>query len=48
MKDKTLLPDFYGIFEVKSLTKNRIRIEINKLKNNKEEIDEFFYGNSGY
>ena len=40
MKDKTLLANFYGIFEVKSLTKNRIRIEINKLKNNKEEIDE--------
>ena len=40
MKDKILLPNFYGIFEVKSLTKNRIRIEINKLKNNREEIDE--------
>ena len=40
MKDKMLLPNFYGIFEVKSLTKNRIRIEIDKLKNNKEEIDE--------
>ena len=40
MKEKMLLPNFYGIFEVKSLTKNRIRIEINKLKNNREEIDE--------
>ena len=40
MKDKILLPNFYGIFEVKSLTKNRIRIEINKLKNNREEINE--------
>ena len=40
MKEKILLPNFYGIFEVKSLTKNRIRIEINKLKNNREEIDE--------
>ena len=40
MKDKMLLPNFYGIFEVKSLTKNRIRIEMDKLKNNKEEIDE--------
>ena len=40
MKDKMLLPNFYGIFEVKSLTKNRIRIEINKLKNNREEINE--------
>lgn len=34
-----LLPDFYGIFEIKSLTKNRIRMEINKLKNNTEEIE---------
>ena len=40
MENKMLLPNFYGIFEVKSLTKNRIRIEINKLKNNREEIDE--------
>ena len=40
MKNKVLLPNFYGIFEVKSLTKNRIRIEINKLKNNREEINE--------
>lgn len=40
MKDKILLPNFYGVFEVKSLTKNRIRIEINKLKNNREEINE--------
>ncbi|MCY7008791.1 hypothetical protein OCK72_09155 [Fusobacterium simiae] len=39
MKDKILLPNFYGIFEVKSATKNRIRIEIDKLKNNREEID---------
>lgn len=40
MKDKMLLPNFYGIFEVKSLTKNRLRIEIDKLKNNIEEINE--------
>ena len=40
MKDKILLPNFYGIFEVKSLTKNRLRIEIDKLKNNREEINE--------
>ena len=40
MKDKMLLPNFYGIFEVKSFTKNRLRIEIDKLKNNREEIDE--------
>lgn len=39
MKDKILLPNFYGIFEVKSATKNRIRIEIEKLKNNREEIE---------
>ena len=39
MKDKMLLPNFYGIFEVKSLTKNRLRIEIDKLKNNREEIN---------
>lgn len=39
MKNKMLLPNFYGIFEVKSLTKNRVRIEIDKLKNNKEEIE---------
>lgn len=40
MKDKMLLPNFYGIFEVKSFTKNRLRIEIDKLKNNREEINE--------
>ena len=40
MKDKMLLPNFYGIFEVKSLIKNRLRIEIDKLKNNREEINE--------
>ena len=40
MKDKMLLPNFYGIFEVKSLTKNRLRIEIDKLKNNREETNE--------
>ena len=39
MKDKILLPNFYGIFEGKSATKNRIRIEIDKLKNNEEEIE---------
>ena len=40
MENKMLLPNFYGIFEVKSLTKNRLRIEIDKLKNNREEINE--------
>ena len=40
MKNKVLLPNFYGIFEVKSATKNRLRIEIDKLKNNREEINE--------
>ena len=39
MKGKILLPNFYGIFEVKSATKSRIRIEIDKLKNNNEEIE---------
>ena len=40
MKDKILLPNLYEIFEIKSLTKNRLRIEIDKLKNNREEINE--------
>ena len=39
MENKMLLPNFYGIFEVKSATKNRIRVEIDKLKNNNEEIE---------
>lgn len=39
MKDKIFLPNFYGIFEVKSVTKDRIRIEIDKLKNNKDESE---------
>ena len=39
MENKMLLPNFYGIFEVKSATKNRIRIEIEKLKNNREEVE---------
>ena len=34
-----LLHNFYGIFEVKSATKNIIRVEIDKLKNNNEEIE---------
>ena len=38
MKNNMLLPNFYGIFEVKSATKNRLRMEIEKLKNNKVEI----------
>ena len=33
MKNNMLLPNFYGIFEVKSATKNRLRMEIEKLKN---------------
>ena len=36
MENKMLLPNFYGIFEVKSATKNRIRVEIDKLKNSPE------------
>ena len=39
MENKMLLANFYGIFEVKSATKNRIRVEIDKLKNNNEEIE---------
>lgn len=39
MKEKMLLPNFYGIFEVKSVTSNRLRMEIQKLKNNREEIE---------
>ena len=39
MENKMLLPNFYGIFEVKSAIKNRIRIEIEKLKNNREEVE---------
>ena len=38
MKNNMLLPNFYGVFEVKSATKNRLRMEIEKLKNNKVEI----------
>ena len=34
-----LLPNFYGIFEIKSLSKDRIRMEIDKLKNNTKEIE---------
>ena len=39
MENKTLLPNLYGVFEVKSATKNRIRVEIDKLKNNREETE---------
>lgn len=39
MKSNMLFPNFYGIFEVKSATKNRLRMEIEKLKNNKVEIE---------
>ncbi len=39
MKDKILLPNFYGIFVLQSSTKNIIRIEIDKLKNKEEEIE---------
>nr|WP_314533122.1 hypothetical protein [uncultured Fusobacterium sp.] len=39
MDKKMLLPNFYGIFEVKSATPNRLRIEIEKLKNNRNEIE---------
>ena len=39
MKNNMLLPNFYGVFEVKSATKNRLRMEIEKLKNNKVEIE---------
>lgn len=34
MKNNSLLPNFYGVFEVKSFSQGRIRMEINKLKNN--------------
>ncbi len=40
MKSSLLIPNLYGIFEIKSYTKNRIRIVIEKLKNNRVEIDE--------
>lgn len=39
MKNNILLPDFYGVFEVKSCTKNRIRMEIKKLINNPIEVE---------
>lgn len=39
MNELKVLPNFYGIFEVKSMTKNRIRVEIAKLKNNITEIN---------
>ncbi|WP_022819444.1 HMA2 domain-containing protein [Fusobacterium russii] len=39
MKNNNLLPNLYGIFEVKSLSQGRIRMEINKLKNNLELIE---------
>ena len=39
MNELKVLPNFYGIFEVKSMTKNRIRVEITKLKNNITEIN---------
>ena len=43
MNELKVLPNFYGIFEVKSMTKNRIRVEIAKLKNNITEINNLFY-----
>lgn len=39
MKNNLVIPSFYGIFEINSCTKNRIRITINKLKNNIVEIE---------
>ena len=41
MKNNMLLPNFYGVFEVKSATKNRLRMEIEKLKNHKVEFDKW-------
>lgn len=40
MKNNALLPNVYGIFEVKYFSKNRIRVEISKLKNNSELVAE--------
>lgn len=39
MKNNSLLPNFYGVFEVKSLSQGRVRMEIDKLKNNPELIE---------
>ncbi len=39
MKNSLLVPNLYGVFEIKSFTKNRIRLVINKLKNNRDEIN---------
>lgn len=39
MKSDILLPNLYGVFEVKYFSKNRIRMEIAKLKNNSSEIE---------
>ncbi|MBS9775694.1 MAG: hypothetical protein KGV57_01220 [Fusobacterium sp.] len=40
MKNSLLIPNLYGVFEVKSYSENRIRLVIEKLKNNRDEIDE--------
>ena len=39
MKNKVIIPDFYGIFEVKSFSKDRIRVQIEKLRQNREEAE---------
>lgn len=39
MENKLILPDMYGVFEIKNYSKNRIRLEIAKLKNNRDEIE---------
>lgn len=36
MKEVLVMPDFYGIFKINSCTKNRIRMTVDKLKNNNE------------
>lgn len=40
MKNSLLIPNLYGVFEIKSYSKNRIRMIIEKLKNNSQEINE--------
>lgn len=39
MKHDLIIPNFYGVFEINSCTKNRVRLTIDKLKNNVEEIE---------
>ena len=59
MINNNLLPNIYGIFEVKYFSRNKIRMEISKLKDNSElisdlklvgpiDIDMFKIGNEYY